>query len=59
MDLVKTLPYLTFGISRNTNLEYQSHCGSLVLDCSHAKFTVQLEYSLLANVYIAITISAG
>ena len=28
------------GISRNTDFKYSSHCGSPVLDCSHAKYTV-------------------
>ena len=37
---VKTVPKGTFCISRNTNLKYWSHCGSLVLQCSHARFTV-------------------
>ena len=31
---------VTFGISRNTNFKYLSHCSSLVLDCSHARYTV-------------------
>ena len=37
----KTVPNCTFGISRNTNLNYLNYCGSLKLDCSHARFTVE------------------
>ena len=31
---------VTFGISRNTNFKYLSHCSSFMLDCSHARYTV-------------------
>ena len=31
---------VTIDISRNTDLKYRSHHGSLVLDCSHARFAV-------------------
>ena len=37
---MKTDPNHTFGILRITNLKYSTHCESLVLGCSHAKFTV-------------------
>ena len=36
----KTNPNYTFGILRITNLKYLTHCESLLLGCSHAKFTV-------------------
>ena len=36
----KTNRDVTFGISRNTEFKYSSHCSSLVLDCSHARYTV-------------------
>ena len=36
----KTIPFGTFGISRNTILKYWSHCRSLVLCFSRARFTV-------------------
>ena len=29
-----------FGISRNTDFKYSSHCSSLVLDCSHTRYTI-------------------
>ena len=38
--LWKTDQVVTFGISRNTNFKYSSHCSSLVLDSSHARYTV-------------------
>ena len=38
--LWKTDQVVTFGISRNTNFKYLSYCSSLVLDCSHARYTV-------------------
>ena len=41
----KTDHIVTIDISRNTDLKYRSHHGSLVLDCSHARFAVQLEQS--------------
>ena len=31
---------VTIDISRNTDLKYRSRHGSLVLDCSHARFAV-------------------
>ena len=37
---VKTVLNGTFGILRNTILKHWSHCSSLVLDFSHAGFTV-------------------
>ena len=36
----KTNPNHTFGISRITDLKYLTHCESLLLGCSHAKFAV-------------------
>ena len=36
----KTDHIVTIDISRNTNLKYRSRHGSLVLDCSHARFAV-------------------
>ena len=36
----KTNQVVTFGISRNTDFKYSSYCGSLVLDCSYARYTV-------------------
>ena len=36
----KTDHIITIDISRNTDLKYRSHHGSLVLDCSHARFAV-------------------
>ena len=36
----KTDHIVTIDISRNTDLKYRSHHGSLVLDCSHARFAV-------------------
>ena len=36
----KTVPFGTFGILRNTILKHLSHCSSLVLCFSHAKFIV-------------------
>ena len=36
----KTDHIVTIDISRNTDLNYGSHHGSLVLDCSHARFAV-------------------
>ena len=38
--IMKTDPNSTFGISNITNLKYLFPCKSLVLGCSHAKFTV-------------------
>ena len=38
----KTDPNCTFGIWKITNLKYSTHCESLLLGCSHAKFTLQL-----------------
>ena len=37
---MKTVPNGTFDISRNTILKHWSHCSSLVLYFSHARFTV-------------------
>ena len=31
---------VTFGILRNIDSKYSSHCSSLVLDCSHTRYTV-------------------
>ena len=36
----KTVLIGTFSIMRKTNLKYSSCCGSVVLDFSHARFTV-------------------
>ena len=36
----KTDHIVTIDISRNTDLKHRSHHGSLVLDCSHARFAV-------------------
>ena len=36
----KTDHIVTIDISRNTDLKYRSHHGSLVLDCSHSRFAV-------------------
>ena len=36
----KTDHIVTIDISRNTDLKYRSHHGSLMLDCSHARFAV-------------------
>ena len=36
----KTDQVVTIDISRNTYLKYRSRHGSLVLDCSHARFAV-------------------
>ena len=36
----KTVLNGTFGITRKTDLKYSSCCGSVVLDFSHARFTV-------------------
>ena len=36
----KTDHIVTIDILRNTDLKYRSHHGSLVLDCSHARFSV-------------------
>ena len=41
----KTDHIVTIDISRNTDLKYRSRNGSLVLDCSHARFAVSLEQS--------------
>ena len=41
----KTDHIVTIDISRNTDLKYRSRHGSLVLDCSHARFAVSLEQS--------------
>ena len=38
--ILQNLQVVTFGISRNTNFKYLSHCSSLVLDCSHTRYTV-------------------
>ena len=38
----KTDPNRTFDISRITNLKYLTHCESLLLGCSHAKFAVAI-----------------
>ena len=44
----KTDQVVIFGISRNTNFKYWSHCS---FDCSHARYTVWLEWnSLLAGI---------
>ena len=37
---VKTILISTCSIMRKTNLKYSSCCGSVVLDFSHARFTV-------------------
>ena len=37
---VKTVPFGTFDISRNTTLKQWCHCSSLALCFSHARFTV-------------------
>ena len=37
---VKTVLIGTFSITRKTNLKYSGCCGSVVLDFSHARFTV-------------------
>ena len=29
---------------RNTKLKYLNHCGTLMLDCDHARFTAKVEY---------------
>ena len=39
----KTVLNGTFIITRKTDLKYSRCCGSVVLDFSHARFTVQLE----------------
>ena len=36
----KTVLNRTFGNSRNTDLKYLTHCGSLLSGCSHARFTI-------------------
>ena len=36
----KTDHIVTIDISRNTDLKYRSRHGSLVLDCSHARFAI-------------------
>ena len=36
----KTVFNGTFSITRKTDLKYSSCCGSVVLDFSHARFTV-------------------
>ena len=36
----KTVPFGTFGILKNTILKHGSHCSSLALCFSHARFTV-------------------
>ena len=41
----KTDHIVTIDILRNTDLKYRSRHGSLVLDCSHARFAVSLEQS--------------
>ena len=41
-DFAKTIPNHT-AISWNTNLKYLNHCGSLMLECSHAGFTVEVQ----------------
>ena len=38
----KTIPNRTFGFSRNTDLKYFNHCGSLMLYCSHTRLTVEV-----------------
>ena len=38
--ILETDQDVTFGISRNTDFKYSSHCSSLVQDCSHARYTV-------------------
>ena len=43
----KTHHNVTNDILRNTNLKFWSRHGSLVLDCSHTRFAVQLEQSWL------------
>ena len=41
-DFGKPNQAVTFIISRNTDFKYSSHCirSSLMLDCSHARYTV-------------------
>ena len=46
----KTDPNCTFRISRITNLKYLTHCESLLLGCSHAKFVVYSYNTYLASV---------
>ena len=50
----KTVPNHTFGIMRNINLEYLSHCGCLVLDCSHANLRSVILVSYFC--WLAITL---
>ena len=38
----KTILISTFSITRKTNLKYSSCCGCVVLDFSHARFTVRI-----------------
>ena len=38
-DFGKTDQVVTFGISRNADFKYLSHCKSFMLDCSHARYT--------------------
>ena len=52
----KTDQVVTFGILRNTDFKYLSHCNSHVLDCSHAKYTIRQEQSFSQRF---ITISAS
>ena len=49
----KTDPNGTFGILRITNLKYLTHYEFLLLDCSHAKFIVQLQ-QLFRQCFITI-----
>ena len=39
----------TLSISRNTKLKHLSHCGSIMLDCSLARFTSEVEYCMYVH----------
>ena len=43
--ILETDQDVTLDISRNTDFKYSSHCSSLLLDYSHARYTVLLEQS--------------
>ena len=45
----KTDHIVTIDISRNTYLKYRSRHGSLVLDCSHARFAVYVTQEIEFN----------
>ena len=38
--ILENQPSCHIWYSRNTDFKYSNHCSSLVLDCSHAKYTV-------------------